>query len=844
MTSTVAEIARELLGLSTAQRSSRIAELAVEDPALAAELARQFELLDARVTAVPGAEPIAPSNAPDHLGPYRLIERLGSGGMGTVWLAEQAQPRRLVALKTIRPEMLSDKLRERFEHEARFLAALSHPAIARIYEAGSSWSENGETPWLAMEHVDGIDLLSHAQDRKLDLKARLQLLITIAEGVQHAHTRGVIHRDLKPGNILVERGSSAPKILDFGIAKAIDSSGPVVTRLTRAGELVGTIQYMSPEQLSGDATAVDLRSDVYALGVIAYELLTQALPHDVSQLSLIEAIQHICETPPKALARLRPAYAGDLDTIVMKALAADPGQRYQSAQALIDDLQNCLAHRPIRARPPSSWYLLGKFVRRHRALVAASALALVALLGATAWSLVAAERAERARAEAEARAQELAAVNDFVGQMLTGADPELGGNIETPLREVLQAAERTLDQFADRPRTAGLVALLLGRTWGGLGATDRAQPLLKKAMEMLATGFGTDSNEALDAHVALAAELGRAGELDAAIQAFEAILASIKRLPGVTPAIEAQANAEFAQVIQAQGDAARAIEMLRQAESRFAEMLSTSDPDALDGIRYNLAYALLFTGQFKEAETRLRAVVADETARLGPKHPQTLYSIKALGQSLHRQGRLDEALQFYQMVHAERRQIYGTEHPATLNSATQLASAYSSLKRPAEAEPILRETLAARDQRGEQAHPQTIAVLNILASSLEQLQRRDEALQLLDRAIATEREHGPNQETIASRNIHASMLTRAGQLEACDREFDQLIQMMPTVIGTDHVNYALFISNATACDLARKDFSQARARLESVLPKIEAQFGPDHPRTVEARARLVAAKEQ
>jgi tetratricopeptide (TPR) repeat protein/tRNA A-37 threonylcarbamoyl transferase component Bud32 len=761
--------------------------------------------------------------------------------MGAVWLAQQAQPRRLVALKTIRPELLSARLRERFDHEARFLAALDHPAIARIHEAGSSIDEAGrETPWLAMEYVQGLDLLSHASRKVLGLTDRLHLLIAVGEGVMHAHTRGIMHRDLKPANVLVT-ADGQPKILDFGIARALSADGPAATRLTRIGEVIGTVEYMSPEQLSGDPAAVDARADVYALGVIAFELLTGKLPHELGGCSLIEAIQRIQHQPPQRLSQLRPEFTGDLDTVVMKALAADPQLRYQSVAAFIDDLRAWIEHRPIRARPPSTFYLLRKWVRRNRLVAVAAVVALLSLLGATVFSLLAADAARRALAEAQARTHELQAVNEFVGSMLTEADPDAGGSSDQPLSEVLTRAEQTLDAYADRPRTRGQVAALLGRTWMGLGDQARAGALLDTAIESLRAGFGVGSAELIAARTVRAEALGLQGETDAAALQLQQLLKEIESLPQIGPALRVQVITALAQVIQTRGEAAQAISMLKQAELDLLPSLSAQDADTAAGLRYNLAYALLFAGDFKEAETRLRAVVADESSRLGASHPQTLYSIKGLGQALHRQGRLDEAVAYYQQVYEQRLQLYGSTHPATLNATTQLAAAFNTLKRGTEAEPLLRAVISARETRGEHTHPQMIAALNILATTLGQQERYAEAQTLVHRALDSETQTGPNQETLASRNILATVLQRSGDPQAALAQFDILLQQLPAVIGKDHINYAVFTSNAAACDLQLGRKAQAREKLEEVLPMLTARFGAEHPRTQEAAERLAQA---
>lgn len=834
----------ELAGLPPAQRASRLRELENADPELAARV--QDLLTPLQVETQIDSEPAAvtPTPAPAAtLGPFRLLRALGSGGMGTVWLAEQQAPRRRVALKTIRADRLTPMLRARFDHEARFLAALDHPVIARVLAAGTEGDTATGTPWLAMDYVEGTELLAAADQAGLNLDARLRVLIQICEGVQHAHLRGVMHRDLKPANILVT-AEGEPRILDFGVARAIGmgADAPVATRLTRLGEVIGTVEYMSPEQLAGDPLAVDARADVYALGVIAFELLTGKLPHTLEGLSLIEAIQRIQHQPPLRLAHARPELAGDLDLVVMKALAADPALRYQTPAAFAADLQAVRAHRPVQARAPGTRYLLGKWVRRNRLAAAAVLIALLSLLGATTWSLWAAERARAALAEAEARAAELGAVNTFVADMLTEADPELGGSAELTLGEVLERAGRTLRDQDHPVRTRGQVGQLLGRTWSGLGNPPRGIEVLDQAIVDLERGFGTDSPEALEARVSRAEARGLSGAIDEAIAELDVVVGRIEALPAADPVLHTRAGTALAQLVQARGDAAAAIQRMRALEDRFGEVLQARDPAVLAGLRYNLAYTLLFAGDFKEAETRLRAVVAEETQRLGAQHPQTLYSIKGLGQALHRQGRLDEAVSYYQTVHAERLRLYGLAHPATLNAATQLAAAYNALQRPADAEPLLRAVLEGRAQRNELDHPQSVAARNILAITLDQLDQREAAMALVRAALAVEARTGPNQETLSSRHILANLLVKNAQADLAAPEFDILLAQVPEVLGADHINAAVFLSSAAACDLARSLPAAALEKLERALPQLQARFGPEHARTREAQTRLVEAR--
>jgi WD40 repeat protein/predicted Ser/Thr protein kinase len=338
---------------------------------------------------------------PARVGGYRIVRLLGEGGMGAVYEAEQDSPRRPVALKVIRPGLISPALLKRFAREAQILGRLHHPGIAQIYEAGRA--EDGQ-PFFAMEFVRGLPLNEYARRQRPDPATRLALVARVCDAVQHAHDQGVIHRDLKPGNILVDE-TDQPKVLDFGVARATDADLQTTTGRTEAGQLLGTFGYMSPEQVAGDPAALDNRSDVYALGVILFELLADRLPYRLQDLPLPEVALVIREREPSRLGAINSVFRGDVETIVAKALEKDRARRYASAGELAADIRRYLRHEPIRARPPSSLYQLRKFAQRHKALVGGLAGVLAALLlGLVGTTLFAVREAwERDKAEDNAR---------------------------------------------------------------------------------------------------------------------------------------------------------------------------------------------------------------------------------------------------------------------------------------------------------------------------------------------------------------------------------------------------------------------------------------------------------
>lgn len=640
-----------------------------------------------------------------HLGHYEIIEVIGAGGMGVVYRARQESPARDVALKVIRGRSLSPDALRRFEFECNVLGRLQHVGIAQIYDAGF----NDGDPYFAMELIDGESLTEYVNRRELSTRERLALLVKICDAVQHAHAKGVVHRDLKPGNILVTR-EGQPKILDFGVARATDSDIQTATIQTEIGQLVGTVPYMSPEQASGDSNEIDTRSDVYALGVVAYELLAGRLPYDIQRKMIHEAVRVIREDDPAPLSSIHRTLRGDVEVIIGKALAKEKDRRYQSAHDFGTDVQRFLRDEPIEARPPSAPYQLKKFARRHTAVVGGAAAVLVALvlgLAGTLWQANraaerarVAEAAETAALQAEAEAQREAAtaltVSDFLSSMLEGVGPRVAaGRDTTLLREIADQARARVDtELADEPVVRSRMQRVLGIVYHDLAEYDQAETLLEQSIE--------SAREARDDRRAAVAramyDLGRLyetrGQFDDATRAFhEARQGYIDAGLGMTPnAWHALSGVAGVHVRQRQYG--EAIPILREVLAGFDELGDEIKPDSVASAKSRLSVALNAVDRNSEEAVRLaEEALAIRRNLYGQSHPDIAESLTNLSVFLFYRGEQERAFERGSEAIEQHRLVYGSEHPNTASALSATATLHDRDGHPELAIPLRAEAL-------------------------------------------------------------------------------------------------------------------------------------------------------
>jgi eukaryotic-like serine/threonine-protein kinase len=662
---------------------------------------------------------------PAEIGRYRIVRLLGEGGMGVVYEAVQEHPHRTVALKVVKPGLDASLLR-RFEHESQALARLQHPGIAHIYEAGVADTGFGPQPYFAMEFIRGQTLRDYLETHHLGMRERLALMVKICQAVDHAHQRGLIHRDLKPGNILVDE-TGQPKILDFGVARVADSEAQF-TRQTDVGQLVGTLEYMSPEQVLADPEEIDTRSDVYALGVILYEMLAGRRPYRLNR-QLHEAVQAIREEDPAPLSSVSRDYRGDIETIVAKALEKDKERRYGSAAALASDIERYLTDEPITARPPSATYHLRKFARRHKALVTGVAAVFVVLVGgifASTWQARQARQernraiAERQRADNEAATAK--AVTEFLQNDLlaqagasTQARPDTKPDPNLTVRTALdRAATRVAGKFDRQPAVEASIRQTIGDTYADLGAFPEAQRQWLRALDLRRQALGEHHPDTLATMNKLALLYLRQGNYAEAERLFATVLAEQRRVIGeeAPDTLDTMNNLAVvyryqAKYAQAELLAAKVLEVVRRV--RGAE-----HSDTLDAMN-NLALLYMAEGKYTLAEPLFATVLEVGRRVAGQEHPDTLVSMNNLGLVYLNEGKYLQAEPLFVTALEARRRVLGEKHPNTLRSMNNLALLYLYEARYAQAEPLFKRALEVQRRVLGEEHPDTLTYEGNLA---------------------------------------------------------------------------------------------------------------------------------
>ena len=654
---------------------------------------------------------------PERIGPYRILGRVGEGGMGIVFRAEQREPvRRTVALKLIRLGMDSEQVLARFESERQALAVMDHPHVAKVLDAGTT---DGGRPYFVMEFVAGEPITTFCDRLQYTTARRLELFIQACEAVQHAHQKAMIHRDIKPSNILValvDGDRPHVKVIDFGVAKALTERLTDRTLHTTTGQLVGTPEYMSPEQAEGSLD-VDTRTDVYSLGVVLYELLCGALPFDPASLrgaghAQMQQILRDVEPPrPSAklsglgavatqLAQRRQAQVQqltgqlrrELEWIPLKAMNKDRTRRYATADQLADDVRNYLAQRPLLAGPEVLSYRARKFVRRNkRAVVAVTAVVVALAIGAVVSSALAVRLKRTADAVRAEQRTTQAVLQFLLDDVLGGANPEVGRSADLTVKQALDnAAGSVAGKFAAQPLVEAVVRHTFADTYLALGLPEAALPHAQAAVALRRRALGDDHPETIAAQSDLGLVYHTQGNLAEAESIYRDVLDRARRALGNEHRHTLTAISNLAMLYGQTGKPAEAEPLLREALAHRWRALGDDHSDTLI-LMNNLAGLLQWQKKLPEAEQLFRQVLAGRRRTLGDDSPETLLSITNLGGIIQEQGKPADAELLFREGLAGRRHVLGDDNPETLQSMHILGRCLMRQDRPAEAEPLFAE---------------------------------------------------------------------------------------------------------------------------------------------------------
>jgi serine/threonine protein kinase len=832
----------------------------------------------------------------DQVGPYKLRQQIGEGGFGVVWMAEQTQPiSRMVALKVVKAGMDTKQVLARFEAERQALAMMDHPHIAKVLDAGATASGR---PYFAMELVRGIPITRFCDEARLGPRERLELFGDVCAAINHAHQKGVIHRDIKPTNVMVTlHGDKAVvKVIDFGIAKATQGKLTDHTLFTRFEQFIGTPVYMSPEQASLSGLDIDTRSDIYALGILLYELLTGKPPFDAQTLASAgydEMRRIIREVePPKPSSRLctifgeergqlararhvEPEKLGrlvepDLDWIVMKAIEKDRSRRYETANGLALDIRRFLADEPVTARPPTTSYQLQKFARRNRVALRVACGIVALLVGAavvSTWQAVRATRAEvlarseterastaeqraiasLAEVEAERDAKELAlkeaeTIATFLGEVFQSPDPARDGRTITVAETLDAAAEKLEIDLADQPLHCARLQAALGRSYSTLGLYREAIALEEKARNFGLAAFGPEDPGTLITTHNLAMSYAGAGRWAEALQLREDVLERCRKIYGKDDPETIAAMEGLADSLSSFGRKDEALAIHRQVLEHRRQTLGAEHPDTLSAMN-NVANSLSETAREDEALPMREEILALRRKVNGPEHPDTLKAMGNLANSYDETDRKDEALALREAVLPIRQEILGPEHPGTLMAMDNLALSYAAMNRKEEALKLWEELLPLSRKVNGSGHPYTLETMHGMANFLGNAGEQDKALALREEILPLRRQVlGPEHpESLAAMTNLSISLAAAGRLDEAIQLQEESLAVKRRVLAPPHP-YLMVSLEVMAYIYDRAGRGAAALKLQEEVATLHREFnGPEHAETIRVDRRLADA---
>jgi eukaryotic-like serine/threonine-protein kinase len=735
------------------------------------------------------------ASAAKGIGPYKLKEVLGEGGMGVVYLAERTDLGNQVAIKILRDAWLSPARRERFASEQRLLAQLNHPSIARLYDADTL--ADG-TPWFVMEYVEGLPLTDYCRKFNCSIERCLRLFRQVCEAVQYAHAHAVIHRDLKPSNIFVKSDGSI-RLLDFGIAKQIETLDAPVDQTKTLVRLM-TPAYAAPEQIRG--VNVGTHTDVYSLGVILYQLLTEKLPFVLSNLTPAEAASVVAgHDPGKPSAVASPARRssvsksawGDLDTLCLTAMHKDPQHRYRSAEALIRDIDHYLKGEPLEARSERVSYRMGKFVRRHRRAVFTGALVFTVVTGLVIFFTI---RLARARNAAVAEAARTERIQHFMMNLFEGGDESVGPSDTLRVITLLKRGVQEANTLNNDPKIQAELYQNLGSIYLKLGKFEDAASLLQSALDQRRSLFGPDSPEVADSLVDLALLRDAQGKYnEAETLARQGLEIAKRKLPPNHPAL-GRDTSTLGRILEDRGNYAQAIQVLEEA------VRLQSQPDGptsdLAETMTELANSHYYAGNYKTSDSLNRKVLEMDRQLYGNRHPHVADDLINLGAIQLDLGHFKEAEEYDRQALDIIRSFYGEDNPETASALTILGRALVTQGRDDEAAGMLQQALTIQEHAYGKVHPRIASVLNELGKIAQRQKKYQEA----------------------------------------EHDFRRMAAIYRSVYAGKHYYIGIALSNLSGVYQDQKDYQQAEHLLREALKIYGQTLSPDHLNVGICRVRL------
>jgi tetratricopeptide (TPR) repeat protein len=765
------------------------------------------------------------------LGPYRIVQEIGRGGMGAVYLAvrDDQEFDQQVALKVVRGLLASDSVR-RFRAERQILATLAHPNIGRLLDGGTT--PDG-VPYFVMEHVDGVPIDRYCQAQRLPLRERLRLFLKVCDAVAYAHGRLVVHRDLKPTNILVTQGGE-PKLLDFGIATLMetgdDAGGQsVASPLTGAMAHLLTPEYASPEQIRGER--VTTASDVYSLGVLLYELLADARPYQFQNRRADEMARVVCEVLPErpSVRSGRRELDGDLDTIVLAALEKDPARRLSSVDALAQEIRRHLAGEPILSRPSTPWYRAGRFVRRHRIGVAAAA-SIVALLAG--WGVTVSIQARRIAQERDTAKE----VTAFLVDLFASSDPFEARSAGLTARALVDKGAARLPELRDRPAIHAQLLEAVGKVYRSLGESGRASELLGEAMT-IGERLGVSGPATATTLNELAEALRENGRFEDAEPLYRRALAIREQAFGPRSVEAAHSQNNLGLLLRARGQNDEAAAKFADAVAIWKQALGPRHPQVAVGLS-NQSLMARDLGKFADAERLVREALEIRVAALGEVHPQTANSLMALGQTLNLAGRNREAEAPMARALEIRRKIYGANNSIVDASIGNLASLRQDLGDLDGAEALYREALSNQRRLGR--HLDVAVTANNLASLLEERRSYAEAETLFRESLSIREERYGAKHAAVARATHnlARLLMAAGKLAEAEPLARDALSLRRELLGEKHFETGASMVLVAKGRAAHGERAAAEQMMRDALALTQSAVPAGHPAVIAAQYEL------